>query len=135
MNGWKMLFCKWHTFWMVPWLVCRFTVILFHIERKSPLMINTATVLPLKSRLENFSVTMPLMEVSKCWYMEKFPKILIKMKNLKHFTRPKQRSTLRKLFSHLSPGKSLLPLWHAGVYMLYTDICFPSASRMQFLGV
>ena len=60
-------------------------------------MINTATVLPLKSRLENFSVTMPLMEVSKCWYMEKFPKILIKMKNFKTFYKAQTTIHLKEI--------------------------------------
>ena len=31
---WKMPLCKWHTFWMFPWLICCFIVILFYIERK-----------------------------------------------------------------------------------------------------
>ena len=59
-------------------------------------MINLATALPLKLELVNFSVSMLLMEVLKCWYVEEFPKISIKMKNFKIFykaqtaTRPKE---------------------------------------------
>ena len=29
--GWKMALCKWHTFWMIPWLICYFIAILFFI--------------------------------------------------------------------------------------------------------
>ena len=51
--GWNMPLCKWHTFWMVPCLICYFFVILFHIERKWLwfLMRNIATILLLKSKL------------------------------------------------------------------------------------
>ena len=44
--GWKMPLSNWHTLWMVPWLTCCFTVILFYIVRKWLLMINLGKVLP-----------------------------------------------------------------------------------------
>ena len=60
--------------------------------------------------LENSSVSMLLMEVSKCWKIIEFPKISIKMKN---FTRPKLQAALRKLFSKSStPPQSFLRLWN-----------------------
>ena len=36
---------------MVPWLICCFTVMLLHIERKCFPKRNLATILPLKSKL------------------------------------------------------------------------------------
>ena len=53
--GWKMPLYKWHTFWMVPYLIClffvSFFVILFYIEREWLLVWNVAPILPLKSNL------------------------------------------------------------------------------------
>ena len=51
LNGVKNAIIKWHTFWMVPYLICYFFVILFYIERKWLLMRNLVTILPLKSKL------------------------------------------------------------------------------------
>ena len=51
---------------------------------------------------------MQLMEVSKCW--KNFQKFQLKWKFLKDFTRPKQRTVLKKLFSP-STDKSFLCLW------------------------
>ena len=51
MNGVKNAIIKWHTFWMVPYLICYFFVILFYIERKGLPMRNLVTILPLKSKL------------------------------------------------------------------------------------
>ena len=48
--GWKMPLSKWHTFWMNPCLICYFIAILFYIE-KWLVMINLATILPLKFKL------------------------------------------------------------------------------------
>ena len=61
-----------------------------------------------------------------------------KIKIIKHFTRPKQRATLRKLFclttNHPQLDKILLRLWNKKFLMeIYIDS--QSASRMQFLGV
>ena len=49
--GWKTTLCKWHTFWMVPCLICYFIVISFFIEKKRIFIRNSATILPLKSKL------------------------------------------------------------------------------------
>ena len=56
--------------------------------------------------------------------------------------RPKQRAALKKFFrlppTHSPPDKILLRLWSKNFLIdiqKYTDICFQSASRMQFLGV
>ena len=71
------------------------------------------------------------------------------MKNCKTFARPKQRVALRKLFSLAPPDTTLSPpigtkknltmsleqKFFDGDIKKYTDICFQSASRMQFLGV
>ena len=51
-----MPLCKWHTFWMAPYLICLFFVslffvILFYIEIKWLLMRNVAAIVPLKSKL------------------------------------------------------------------------------------
>ena len=48
-------------------------------------MRNLAIILPLKSKLENFSVSMVLMKVLKYWKTVEFRKISIKMKNCKTF--------------------------------------------------
>ena len=61
---------------------------------------------------------------------------------MKNYMRPKPQAALRKLFSlpsiHSSPDKILLRLWNKNILadiQKHTDICFQSASRMQFLGV
>ena len=75
-NKVKLTLSKWHTFWMVPLLICCFIVIFLYIERKWLLKRNLATILPLKSKLsEKFSVSMLLMEVSEYWKIVKFPVI------------------------------------------------------------
>ena len=62
-------------FRMAPWLICCFIVTLFYIERKWLLMRNLTTILPLSQNfLENFSVLMLLMEVSKWWKIVGFLK-------------------------------------------------------------
>ena len=141
--GWNMPLCKWHTFWMAPCLICYLIVILFYIERKWLLMRNLAVILPLQSKLfENFQCFNALMKVSKCWKIVGFQKISIRMKNCKHFARPKQRTTLRKLFSlppPLIPPDKCYCVFETNIfvgrYNKYTDVCFQSASRMQFLCV
>ena len=64
------------------------------------------------------------MEVSKSWKIAEFPKISIKI--VKHFTRPKQRAALSKLFSlslpslfQLQTDKMLPRLWNK---KSFTDI-------------
>ena len=51
LNGMKKILCKWHTFWLFPWLVCCFIVILFSIKWKWFLKKNLITALQLKSKL------------------------------------------------------------------------------------
>ena len=72
---------------------------LFHTERKWLLMRNPQSYLRSPNSLENLNVSVLLMEVSKCWKIVNFPKFQLKWRFSKHFTRPKQRVTLRKLFS------------------------------------
>ena len=68
--------------------------------------------------------------------MDEFLKISIIWKVLKHFIRSKQRAALRKSFGP-TPDKSFLTsLEQKCSYedtQEYTNICFPIASRMQFL--
>ena len=78
------------------------------------------------------------MEVSKCWEIVEFHKISIKMKNFETFTSPKQPSAWRKLFK--LPTREMYRMFlewkfSNGDLQEYTEICFPSARRMQFLGV
>ena len=74
---------NWHTFWMAPWLICCFTAILLHIERKWLLQENLATILPLKPKLsgkfQHFNANDGSIETLK---IVEFPKIL------KHFRVP-----------------------------------------------
>ena len=90
---------------MAPCLICYFTVILFYIERK--------WLLEKFSHYPNFEVQI-LWKISAlqyyCWKYRSTEKLLnfekfhIIWKIVKHFTRPKQRAALRKLFS-LSPAR------------------------------
>ena len=48
---WKVPLCKWHTFWMTPWLIYFSTLILLHIKRKRLLRRNLATIALLESKL------------------------------------------------------------------------------------
>ena len=61
------------------------------------------------------------------------------MKNFKTFYETQRASHLKEIIQspHLSPSdKSFLHLWNKKMFLReYTDICFPSTSRMQFLGV
>ena len=75
------------------------------------------TILPLKSKLSRkFQRFNAKIEVSKCQKIVQFSKVSIKMKIVKYFARPKQRATLRKLFSHppshTLPDKTMLRLWN-----------------------
>ena len=136
--GWKIPLCKWRTFWMVPCLICYFMVILF----KWLFMRNLATILPLKSKLsgkfQRFNAIDWSIAMRKNGWISNI---------VRHFTRPKQRTVLKKLFSLPQtgplcpppPDKTLLGLWNKHFLTKkickYTDICFQSASRMRFLGV
>ena len=107
---WNLPLCKWHTFWMAPSLICYFVAILFYIERKWLLMRTLAIILS----LENFSVLILLMKVSKYWKIAEFLKISIEMKNRKTSYKAQTASRLRKFFSvpppHIPPAKILLRL-------------------------
>ena len=61
------------------------------------------------------------------------PKEIYRNMMVKHFARCKQQAALKKLFS-LSPSHPR-PTTTKGDTWNYTDICFQSASRIQFLGV
>ena len=77
-----MPLCKWHAFWMAPCLICCFIVILLYVEGKWLLMRNLTAP---QNCMENFSVLMLYMEVSKCWKMVGLRKISMEMKNCKTF--------------------------------------------------
>ena len=125
---WKMPLCKWHTFWMAPCLICYFIVKLFYIERKWLLMKNLATILPLKSKLPGkfyrFNALSGSTKMLKnAWVNENQWKWNIE----NHFMGPKQRASLRKLFS-LPPtpnpppsDKILLRPWEKKLWS-YTEI-------------
>ena len=96
---------------MVPWLICCFIVIFLYIERKWPLKKNLATILPLTSKLSGKFQSLNAIDGSiEVLNIFEFPEISIKIKSFKTFYKVKQRTTLRKLFSH-PPDKSLLRLW------------------------
>ena len=97
---WKMSLCKWHTFQMAPCLICYFIVLLFYIDRKWLHMRNLGTIFPLKCTLSwNFQRFNAIDTGSKYRKIVEFPKIPIKTKNWKKFTRPKQWAVLRILFN------------------------------------
>ena len=83
-------------------------------------------------------------EVSKCWKIVEFSKILIKTKNCKKFCKVQTASRLKEVIH--PPLLNLNPHQIKPYYMSvtnfsnrdikkYTNICFQSASRVQFLGV
>ena len=92
--------CKSRTFWMAPWLICCFLVILFHIERKWLLVINIVNVLFLKSNLsrkfQRFSIHLFQYESIEMLKNVKFSKASKKWKILRYFTRSKLPASLRK---------------------------------------
>ena len=124
--GSNMSLCKWHTFWIVPCVICYFIVILF-ILSKSDLLSETlgtvlATILPLISKLcgkfQHFDVTDGNIEMLKNTFH-------LKWKVVKHFTGQELLVALRKLFSLLAPH-------HIKAYYVartkffsprYTEIC------------
>ena len=70
---WKPPLCKWYTFWMAPWLICCFTVILLHIERKCHLKTNFATILILKFKLSGkFKRFNASIEMLNSWISKNF---------------------------------------------------------------
>ena len=80
--------------------------------------------------LENFNVSVPLLEVSKCWNMIEFPKVSIKMKNFKTSYEAQTASRLKEIIK----TTRLKPLTFPEDIQKYADICLPSALKMQFLG-
>ena len=75
------------------------------------------------------------MEVSKYWKIVEFPKISIKIKNVKYFKRPKQRSALSKLFSlsHALPLPPSLPN-HKNIYTEIYRHLLPKCFKNVVLG-
>ena len=69
--------------------------------------------------------------MSKCWKIVEFPKISIKMKNCKTFYKAQTASRLKGIIQ----PTFLEETFSYRDIQKYTDICFQSASRMQFLGV
>ena len=99
---------------MAPCLICYFIVILLYIEEKSLLVRNLTTS---QNCMENFSVLMLQNDVSKCWKMVEFPKILMKMKNCKTFYKGQTASRVQEIIKPLphpftQPDKILLCLWN-----------------------
>ena len=123
LNGVKIPLYNWRTFWMAPYLICYFVVILFIIERKWLFMRTLNTVLPLKSKLCGAIVVLVLeIELSKCWKIVEFPKISIKMKNCKTFYEAQTTSRLKEIIQPLSPphsDKILQRLWR----QIFLRIC------------
>ena len=99
-----MPLCKWHTFWMAPYLICLFLFvffdILFYIEIKWLLMRNEAAILPLKSKLsgkfQRFNAINRCIEMLK---LVEFSKISIEIKNCNTFCKapipPREQTLLR----------------------------------------
>ena len=72
------------------------------------------------------------MVVSKCWKTIEFPKVSIKIKNIKNILRdPNSSEPPHGNFSASYQIKAKQKFYY-GDTQEYTDICFPSASRMQF---
>ena len=98
LNGVKNAIIKWHTFWMVPYLIY-FFVTLFYIERKWLLMRNSVTILPLKSKFpEKFQRFNAIDRSIKMLKIVEFSKILsIKTENCKIFYRAQTASCLQEI--------------------------------------
>ena len=114
---------------MAPYLMCYFIVILFYIEQKWLFLRNLATILPFvcANFLENLSVLMLWMEVSKWWKISDIPKISIKMRNCKTFYKVETVIPLKEILqsSHNPPPSDsiLLNLWNKKFLMgIYRNI-------------
>ena len=82
---------------MAPWFTCCF-IMLFYIKRKWLLIRNFVTILSFNSTLmENFSVSMLLIKVSKWWKIVEFSKPSIKMKHSKTFYGTQTTSRLKEI--------------------------------------
>ena len=107
-------------------------------------MRNLVTILPLKSKLsgkfQRFNVTDGSIEMLK---KAEFPKASIRRKNCKTFYEAQTASCSKEIFqappnplsTRLNLATSLEQKFSDRYIQKYTDICFQSASRMQFLGV
>ena len=109
--------------------MCYFIVILFYIEQKWLFLRNLATILPFvcANFLENLSVLMLWMEVSKWWKISDIPKISIKMRNCKTFYKVETVIPLKEILqsSHNPPPSDsiLLNLWNKKFLMgIYRNI-------------
>ena len=81
---------------------------------------------------------MILMEVSKYYWNVEFPKISIKIEKFKTFYESQTAICPKEIIqapTRLEFPTSLEQLFPNGDLQEYIDICFPSAPRMQFLGV
>ena len=85
------------------------------------------------------------MEVSKCWKVLEFHQISIKMKNCKTFYEAQTAICFKEIIQpppipnpppiRYNLATSLEQKFSYGDIQKYTDICFQSATRMQFFGV
>ena len=127
--GWKMPLWKWQTFWMAPWLICYFIVLLFSVEKTRLLIRNLATVSPLKYRLSGkFQRFNAKDGRSKCWKIVEFPKISIKMKNCKTFYGVQTMNHLKEIIQlppAPPPSGKILLLFGTKVFLpRYTEQTF-----------
>ena len=78
---------------MIPWLICCL-LSFYYILGESDFLweIQSQSYPRCPNFLENFNLWMLLTEVSKCWKIAEFTKILIKTKNFSHFTFPLKAS-------------------------------------------
>ena len=100
--GRKMRSCKWHTFWMVPWLIRCFIVILYwekmtFYEKFSHSVILETQIFWKISAFQCYWWKCQNVEI----YLN-FHKFQLKWKTLKHFTRPKQWAAFMKYSTHKS---------------------------------
>ena len=139
LKKWKMPLCKWYTFWMATWLLCCFTDIILHIEGNWLLKKNLATILPLRSKLFGkfhcFNVIDGSIEMLKNSWISKNSNDI---KSFKTFYESQILICMKEIFqspTDLKLPPSLEQKCSNGNLGKYTDICFPSAPRRQFLGV
>ena len=77
---------------------------------------------------------MLLMEVFKCWKIVNFPEVSIKMKKFKTTYRAQIAASCSKESVLPPPGKRWTKIFFYWNMRKYSNICFPSALRMRFLG-
>ena len=109
--GWKIALCKWHTFWMVPCLICYFFChVVLYWEKLS--------------FYEKFSRSLTL-EIQIVWKIVQ--KFQLKWKIVNYFASFKQRTAWTELFSlppfHPTPNKTWLRLWNKNLFKeIYRNI-------------